>query len=410
MLPSKELPLVQTGQTYDLLDGIRVLDLTTSIAGPYATMMLSDMGAEVIKVERPERGDDARQWGPPFLDGQSLWFLSVNRNKKSLTLDIVSDDGKQVLHDLVAASDIVVTNQIPRVQLKLGTDFASLRQLRPDLIYVAITGYGLSGERRDRACYDLIAEGYSSVMDLTGEAENEPQKVGTPAADMLAGMDAAFAAVSAIADRNRTGRGHVIDISLVESMTRFMAPRLMSYLGSGEVPRRTGARDSVVAIYQTFETADAPLTLALGNDNLWKRFWTAVGQPETVEDKRWDDNVKRRQHRDGIVARIAALLKTEPRDHWLELFATNGVPAGPIYQVDEVTSDDALLERGLFYAVASDDGSPQPQVNGGFHLDGRANRPRSMPPQLGADNVHVLGQILGYDDNRMALLKKDGVI
>jgi crotonobetainyl-CoA:carnitine CoA-transferase CaiB-like acyl-CoA transferase len=339
-----------------------------------------------------------------------LWYLSVNRNKKSLTLDITSDDGKAVLHDLVKLSDVVVTNQVPRVQLKLGTDFATLRQLRPDLIYVAITGYGLSGARHDMTCYDLIAEGYSGVMDLTGEPENDPQKIGTPAADMLAGMDAAFAAAAAIADRKRTGRGHVIDISLVESMTRFMLPRLISYLGSGEVPRRTGARDGVVAIYQTFHAADAPLTLALGNDNLWRRFWAAVGQAEVGTDERWGDNIKRRQHRDEIVAKVAALLAGKPRDHWLELFAEHGVPAGPIYQVDELTADEELRKRGLFYAVTPDEGSPVPQVNTGFHVDGRANRPRSMPPALGADNLQILGKILGYDDNRMALLKKDGVI
>jgi hypothetical protein len=221
-----ELPSVSSGASFALLAGVRVLDLTTSIAGPYASLLLGDLGAEVIKVERPCVGDDARHWGPPFLDGESLWFLSVNRNKRSLALDYARAEGHALLLELVAQSDVVILNQLPRLQAKLGTDYATLKGAREDLIHVALTGFGLTGERADRPCYDLIAEGFSGVMDLTGEAGGPPQKIGTPAADLLAGSDAALAAVAALLDRQRTGRGHQIDVALVESMTRFMSPRL----------------------------------------------------------------------------------------------------------------------------------------------------------------------------------------
>ena len=270
MLPLDNLPTPASPPANPLLAGVTVVDLTTSIAGPYATMLLADMGARVIKVERPGKGDDCRAWGPPWLDGESLWFLSVNRNKESVTLDYSGDAGRKVLHDMVKKADVVIVNLVERVQKKLGIDYAALKAVKPDLVFVSLTGFGLTGARKDFPCYDLIAEGYSGVMDLTGEADSPPQKVGTPAADLISGMDAAMATLAALFDRAKTGRGHHIDIAMVDSMTRFMAPRIVPYLGSGEVPQRTGAKDSVIAVYQAFDTQDKPLTLGLGNDAIWQ--------------------------------------------------------------------------------------------------------------------------------------------
>ena len=311
-------------------------------------MLLADMGAEVVKIERPGAGDDSRAWGPPFLDGESLWFLSVNRNKHSVTLDYTGEAGRKVLHDLVRKADVVIVNLVERVQKKLGVDYASLKAIRPDLVYVSLTGFGLTGARKDFPCYDLIAEGYSGVMDLTGEADSPPQKVGTPAADLIAGMDAAYAAVAALFDRSRSGRGHKIDIAMIDSMTRFMAPRIVPYLGSGEVPKRTGARDSVIAVYQVFETQDDPITLGLGNDAIWKRFWDAVGRPEPGADARYATNADRRAARAEIVAEIQKVLLTRRRDEWLKLFVEAKVPAGPVNRVDQVSSDPELISRGPF--------------------------------------------------------------
>lgn len=408
--PGDELPPLPLGQGFTLLRDVRIIDLTTSVAGPYATMLLADMGAEVIKVERPGSGDDARAWGPPFLNGQSLWFASVNRNKRSLTLDPGGAEGHKLLLELVGRTDVVVTNQVPRVQAKLSTDYATLRQARPDLIYAAITGFGLEGARRDMPCYDLIAEGYSGVMDLTGEVNGEPQKVGTPAADMLAGMDAAFAVASALFRRSSTGQGCCIDISMVESMTRFMTPRIVSYLGSGELPRRSGARDSVIAIYQSFNTADEPMTLGLGSDAIWKRFWEAVGEPGVGQDQRYATNSDRRAAREELVTRIGRILQRQSRSHWLKIFATHKVPAGPINRLDEVIQDTALIERGLFYRLEQQDQADVPQVNTGVRLDGRANAPRSAPPRLGADTDAILGEIVGLDDDAIRRLRNDRVV
>ena len=408
-LPLDDLPEVGPGPGFDLLAGTRVLDLTTSVAGPMATMLLADMGAEVFKVERPAGGDDSRAWGPPFLNGESLWFLSVNRNKQSLTLDYAKPAGLEVLHDLIRRCDMVVVNQPPRVAAKLGVDARSLQAVRPDLIYVSITGFGLDGERADWTCYDLIAEGYSGVMDLTGEDGGEPQKVGTPAADMLAGQDAAFAAVAALFARTRTGKGRVVDVALVDSMTRFLTCRIVPYLGSGEVPTRSGGKDSVIAIYQAFETADEPITLGLGNDNIWRRFWEALGRPEIADEPAYASNADRRARRAEIVAHIQAILRTEPRAHWLALFRAARIPAGPINGVDEVASDPELQRRGLFYKLTAD-GRSVPQVGTGIRLDGAANRPRSAPPQLGQHTGAVLRDILGYEEDRIHALAAAGVI
>lgn len=408
-LPVDTLPEVKPGKAFDLLEGVKVLDLTTSVAGPFATMLLSDMGADVLKIERPGAGDDSRAWGPPFLHDESLWFLSVNRNKKSLCLNHADPAGKEVLRDLVSSCDVVILNQPPRVAKKLGLDAQSLTAIKPDLIYVSITGFGLDGKRANWPSYDLIAEGYSGVMDLTGESDSEPQKIGTPAADMLAGQDAAFAVVSALFNRSRTGKGRMIDIALIDSMARFLTCRIVPYLGSGEVPRRSGGKDSVIAIYQSFETADRPITLGLGNDNIWKRFWEAVGHPKVGEDTKYASNAERRKHRAEIVGRIQKILKTKSRAKWLAIFGEARIPAGPINQVDEVAADPELLRRNMFYRLETDNGAV-PQVGTGICLDGMSNVPRSAPPRLGEHTQQVLSDMLGYDGDKLQSLKAAGVI
>ena len=407
-LPAASLPEGRANEGFRILGDVRVLDLTTSIAGPYASMLLSDFGAEVIKVERPG-GDDARHWGPPFLEGESLWFLAVNRNKKSVVLDPAGAHGRAVLERLLDKADVVVVNQLPAAQGKLGLDAATLREARPGLIHVSITGFGLSGPRAALPCYDLIAEGYSGVMDLTGPAETEPQKVGAPAADMLAGADAAMAVLAALHRRAATGQGASIDISLTESMIRFMSPRMVPYLGSGEVPRRSGGRDSVIAIYQAFDTLDLPLTLGLGNDAIWRRFWEAAGHPEEGARPDRATNADRRARRAEIVARIQAILRTRPRAEWLERLAAARVPAGPIYRLDEVVQDPHFQARSTFFRIA-DAGHDIPQVGLGIQLDGAPAGFFTRPPHLGEHTEPVLRDLLGYDDAEIGALRAQGVI
>jgi crotonobetainyl-CoA:carnitine CoA-transferase CaiB-like acyl-CoA transferase len=300
-------------------------------------------------------------------------------------------------------------NQTPRVSRKLGIDPESIRALSTGIIYVSITGFGLAGERADWPCYDLIAEGYSGVMDVTGEMGFPAQKIGAPAADMLAGQDAALAAVAALFERARTGRGRLIDVTLVDSMTRFMSCRIVPYLGSGEIPVRSGGRDSVIAIYQTFETADHPITLGLGNEGIWRRFWSAVGKPEYAERPDLQSNARRREHRAEIVADIQNILETRSRSAWLSIFTEARVPAGPINRIDEVAFDPHLQSRGLIYSLASDDRNI-PQVGTAFLVDGEHNVRRCAPPKVGAQTRDILMGKLGYDEARVQALQSARII
>ncbi|WP_245501740.1 CoA transferase [Mesorhizobium sp. M2A.F.Ca.ET.039.01.1.1] len=408
-LPLDQLPVAQEGNKgFDLLEGVRVIDLTTSIAGPYAAQLLADFGADVIKVERPG-GDDARAWGPPFLDGESLWFESVNRNKRSLCLDYNQPEGVRVLRDLAERADVFLINTSVRVAAKLGLDQETVRSWNPRLVYVSITGFGMTGPRSDLPCYDLIAEGYSGIMDVTGAADGDPQKVGAPAADMLAGQDAALAAIAALMRRARTNVGATVDIALVDSMSRFVACRIVPFLGSGEIPRRSGGKDSVIAIYQAFETADAPITLGLGNDNIWQRFWEALGKHEIAGDDRFASNALRRECRTEIVGLVQEVLLSKPRAHWLSLFARARIPAGPINRVDDLVSDRHLLERGLFYTLQSGD-RKVPQVGIGIQVDGEVSRPRLGPPLLGEHSAEILESLLGYDQEHLTDLRRLKVV
>lgn len=370
-----------------------MLDFTTSVAGPYGTLLLADLGAEITKVEKRHGGDDTRSWGPPFLDGESLWFVSMNRNKRSMTIDLTRPEGQRVAHELVRSADVVVLNTSQRVQEKLGLDYGTLNGLNPRLIHVSVTGFGLQGERAELPCYDLIAEGYSGVMHLTGEADRPPQKIGTPAADLLAGQDIAMATLAALFERTHTGAGKQIDISMVATMARFMSPRIVPYLGSGEPPNRSGGTDSVIAIYQVFDTADHPITLGLGNDAIWQRFWAAVGRPDYGQQPQFATNADRRRARQAIVQVIAELLAAQPRQHWLSLFTRHRIPSGPINSIDQLAEDIPLREDGMFFAAQGAAGLV-PQVGLGIRFDGSSAVFRTPPPALGQDTERILKEEL----------------
>jgi len=407
--PYEILPRVKASTGLELLAGIRVVDLSTSVAGPYGSQLLADLGANVLKVEKPRQGDDARHWGPPFLHGESPWFLSVNRNKHSMTLDINHPQGYAVLERLLEEADVLILNLVNRSQLKLKLDYPRLHERYPRLIHASLTGFGLKGERADLPCYDLIAEGYSGVMDLTGERESPPQKVGTPAADLLAGQDLAMAILAALVSRSHTGQGRQIDVSMHATMTRFMAPRLLSYLSSNELPTRSGGTDSVIAIYQVFDTADEKLALGLGNDAIWKRFWNAVGAPEYGVNPAYASNADRREHRAEIVDRIASILRHKNRDEWIALLAEARVPCGPVNRLDQVATDPDLLEKRFFYTVQTAKG-PVPQVGLGIGFDDGQSVFRKPPPSLGEDTRTVLEDWLGMQGDEIERLEKDGVI
>ncbi len=392
------------------LSGVRVLDVTGSVAGPYCSLLLADMGAAVIKVEPPGAGDDARYWGPPFLNGESAWYLSLNRRKKSVTLDFTRPKGKELLLALARESDVFLTNLRPQVLERHGLTDEAVRAVNPGIVYCGLTGYGFTGPYRGRAAYDLIAEGMGGIMSVTGEAGGRPQKVGAPAADMSAGTYAAFAIVSSLYRKKTTGEGEFIDVSLLDGQIAFQTPRFVSFLISGDVPGRTGATDSVIAIYQAFRTLDGEITLGIGNDAIWKRFCEALDMPELAERAEYATNNKRRERREELVGILSPILSGKKTDELLDLLVRRSVPCGPIYTFDRVVNDPHVRERGTVTTIPMPGVGDVPQIASPWRFARSTGNPPAPPPRLGEHNREVLCELLGIPGEELADLAAEGII
>ena len=383
MSAARELPL----------SGMRVVDMSTSYAGPTATMYLADMGADVIKVERPE-GDDTRRWGPPFVDGESAWFLSANRNKRSVCLDLKDPAGLEALYGLLAGADVFVESFSPGTLGRLGIHPDELRVRFPHLVYCALSGFGLSGPDADLPGYDLIAQARSGLMSVTGESGGAPQRVSTALSDVVAGLVAAYAIVAAFRHQERTGQGDLIDVSLLEADLALLAPRVASYLAGDDEPKPSGATDSVLLPYQTFPTADRPIVVAAGNDRIWRRFCAAVDLPE-ISGEEFSTNAERKRERAFLVERISERLRTRPSSHWLAAFRAASVPAAPIQSLSEMLGDAQVVARQAVTSVDQPSGaSPAAVLEAPWVLGSRPRPvPHRAPPALGEHTAEVLADI-----------------
>lgn len=372
------------------LSGMRVVDLSTSYAGPTATMYLAEMGADVIKVERPD-GDDSRAWGPPFLEGESAWFLSANRNKRSVCLDLTRPDDRDRLFALLASADVLVESFNPAKLVKLGIHPDDLRRRFPRLIYCALSGFGLDGPDADLPGYDLIAQARSGLMSVTGAEGGAPQRVSTALSDVVAALIAAFAVAAAFRHQERTGHGDVIDVSLLEADLALLAPRVAAYLAGGEEPRPSGATDSVLFPYQPFATADRPIVVAAGNDRIWQRFVGAVDLPDLLSEE-FATNAGRQARRPLLVETIAARLRSRPSAHWLAAFRAAGVPAAPVQSLSETLVDPQVVARRMVTSVDHPAGAGAVAVLEAPWVLGSAPRPvvQRPPPGLGQHSAEVL--------------------
>ncbi len=390
------------------LTGLRVLDLTTSYAGPTASMYLADLGADVVKIERPRVGDDARSWGPPFVDGASAWFASANRNKRSLALDIGSEAGRALLHRLIGASDVFLQNVNPSKLGRLGIDPDALLARHPRLIYCAISGFGLDGPARDQPGYDLAAQARSGLMSVTGAKGGSPQRVSTALSDIVTGMCAALAVSAAVVRQRADGVGEVIDVSLLDSDLALMAPRIAAYLAGDVEPAPSGGSDSVLAVYQTFPTADRDIIIAIGNDSMWQRFCATLGLNDLSADADLATNVGRREQRERITTAIAARLTARPATEWLRALGQSGVPCSVVQSLSEVVRDPQVIDRESILAV--------PGETAGLNGVRSPFRLRTIPvprnerfPELGADTRDVLAE-LGCSADEIERLAGAGVI
>ena len=384
---------------------IRVLDLSRILAGPSSTQILCDLGAEVIKIEHPERGDDTRAWGPPFLDNpttdgaaESAYFLAANRGKKSVAVDITSTRGSALIQQLVRECDVVVENFKVGGLKKYGLDYEHLSAIKPNLIYCSITGFGQTGPYAHRPGYDLMAQAQGGLMSITGERDDQPgggpQKVGVAAADLMTGMYACVSVLAALAYREQTGEGQHTDLALLDSQVAMLANQGMSYLVSGESPGRSGNAHATVVPYGTFPVADGEIVLAVGNDNQFQRFCKVTGLVETATDERFQHNRDRVANRDALLAQMGAVLITRTRAEWLLALEEVGVPCGPINSIGEVFSDPQVRSRNMCWEVDHPFRPKLKLVANPIHMSRTPPVPQGPPPLLGQHTAAVLGDLL----------------
>jgi len=391
------------------LDGIRVLDLTRALAGPYCTLMLGDHGADVIKVEMPGTGDETREWAPPSIKGVSAYYLSINRNKRSVTLDLKNADGKRVLERLIEKCDVVVENFSPGTLTRLGFPDERVRAINPRAILCHISGFGQDGPGRAWPAYDLIVQGMGGIMSLTGEPGSDPVMVGVPQADMVAGMFAAFAIAAALHARDRTGEGQIIDATMIGGQVALLSRQAARFFADGTVPRPEGNVHASIVPYQTFRASDGHVNVGVANNALFERFCRALDLEELLEDKRFTDNPKRVAHRREIVPIIERRVKALTKAEVVRRLREANVPVGPINALDEVFADPVVRHLGLIAEVDHPTAGRVRAPGIPVRLSGTPPSVRRHPPELGEHTDEIL-QELGYAKEEIAALRRDGAV
>ncbi|HUN48496.1 MAG TPA: CoA transferase [Stellaceae bacterium] len=377
------------------LAGTRILDLTRVVAGPFGTMLLGDLGADVVKIEEPGKGDEARGFGPPFLGGESAYFLSVNRNKRSCAVDLKSKAGRDLVLRLAAVADVVVENFRPGTLERLGLGFETLSRINPRLILCAVSGFGRDGPEAGRPGYDLIVQGESGVMDVTGEAAGPPTKVGTSIADLVSGLYAAQAVLSALIRRERTGRGGRIDIAMLDAMASLLTMNAGIYFATGKAPKRRGNAHPTITPYETFEASDGWINVGCASEKFWRVFCETIGAPALLDDPRFRINADRVTNRPALRAALEPVFRRGTRRHWLDLLTAAGIPCGEIKTVAEVCTAPQLVERGMIQSMPHKAAGTVRAVASALRFDDTAPAQPTPPPLLGEHTAAVLGEWLG---------------
>ena len=392
------------------LEGIKVLDLSRVLAGPYCTMLLADMGADVVKVERPGSGDDTRRYGPPFINGESAYYLSVNRNKRSLTVNLKNPEGVALIRQLLQQADVLVENFRPGKMSDFGLDYESVRSLNPALIYCSVSGYGHSGPDSSLAGYDLIIQGEGGITSLTGDQHGPPYKVGTSQADIVAGMNAFQGILLGLLARQKTGRGQKVDIALLDGQVSLLTYQAGIYFATGESPTRMGNQHPTIVPYETYLCQDGYLNLACGNDRIWNIFCQAAGLTDLAEDERFSTNSLRVEHRQALAEIMAQEMKKRTTAEWIELLRDRGVPCGRIKSVEEVFLDRQVLARDMVVELEHP-AAGKIQVTGvPVKLSDTPGGVRTPPPLLGADTEEVLMDWISLGPEEISRLQRAEVL
>jgi len=389
------------------LDGITVLDLTRVLSGPYCTMLLADMGARVIKVEQPGKGDDTRAWGPPFLEGESAYFLSINRNKESVTLDFKHPEGRALLEQLIAKADVLVENFRPGTLTKLGLDYDTLSKKYPRLIYCSISGFGHTGPRWKQPGYDAVMQAEGGLMSVTGAADGPPYRLGVAIVDIVSGMFAAYGVSMALFSRERSGKGQEVDLAMLDATVALLTYQAGNYFASGKVPARLGNRHPSIVPYETFTASDGEFVLAVGNDDQWKRFCAVAGLPG---DERFATNRQRVSGYDALRPFVADRLREKPRAFWIDGLTKAGVPCGSVRNFDELFADPQLDAREMIAMVEHATIGPLRTLGVPVKLSDTPGAVRTPPPTLGQHTDAVLRSDLGISADAIAALRRQKVI
>ena len=389
------------------LDGITVLDLTRVLSGPYCTMLLADMGARVIKIEQPGRGDDTRGWGPPFVNGESSYFMSVNRNKESVTLDFKSDEGRAVLRGLIGRSDVLVENFRPGTLAKLGLDYESLAPHHPRLVYCSVSGFGHTGPRRNEAGYDAVVQAEGGLMSITGASDGPPFRFGVAIADIASGIFAAHGITLALLARERTDRGQFVDVAMLDSVAALLTYQAGIYFATGAAPTRMGNRHPTIVPYETFAAADGDFVLAVGNDDQWQRFCDVAA---IAPDDRFATNRMRVMRYDELRPLIAARLRTWTRQEWLDRLGAAGIPCGRVRDLSELFADPQIAAREMMTEVEHRTIGRLRSLGIPVKLSDTPGAVAMGPPTLGQDTDTVLQNDLGLTPEAIARLRAQKVV
>ena len=392
------------------LSGLTILDLTRVLSGPYCTMLAADMGARVIKVEHPRSGDDTRAWGPPFLDGESAYYLSINRNKESVAIDFTTPDGRAILDALIARADVLVENFRPGTLEARGLGYATLAEQHPGLIYVSISGFGHNGPRRDEAGYDAVIQAESGLMSVTGTPEGQAVRLGVAITDIAAGMFAFQGLLLALIAKGRTGRGQHVDLGLLDATTALLTYQAARYFATGASPERLGNRHALIAPYNTFSTGQGVLVLAVGNDDQFQRFCKAAGLDDVATDRRFTTNAERVRNYDTLHVLVENALSRDTASGWATRLREAGVPCGAVRSVEEALTDPQILARAMVESVDHPSIGALQVLGVPVKLSETPGSVRLPPPRLGEHTASVLGADLGYDQARIAALAETGAV
>jgi formyl-CoA transferase len=397
-------------ETNGALRDVLVLDLSRVLAGPYCTMILGDLGAEVIKIEEPLRGDDTRQWGPPWKGGESAYYLCVNRNKKSVAVNLKHETGREIVRSLAGRADVVVENFLPGKMEEWGLGYEALRRVNPGLVYCSITGYGQDGPSRDRPGYDFIIQAQGGLMGITGPVDGAPSKVGVAIVDLAAGLYAAIAILAALNHRRATGEGQSIDLALLDSQLAWLANVASNHLISGEPARRYGNAHPNIVPYEAFEAQDRWFALAVGNDRQFGRLCGILGRPELAADPRFATNAERVRNREVLVPLLAGLFRERDAEAWLRELERQDIPCAPIQTVEQALADPQAASRGMIVETPHPSAGTVRMIASPIRLSLTPAEVRAHPPLLGEHTSQVLAERLGYDDLRLAALRSEGAI